>query len=49
MGETSHFSHGLHAHWGIAVASVTGHFGLELFLAALSVSQRQGYEVKLSD
>lgn len=49
MGETSHFSHGLHAHRGIAVASVTGHFGLELFLAALSVSQRQGYEVKLSD
>lgn len=34
---------------GIAVVSVTGHFGLELFLAALSISQRPDYEVKLSD
>lgn len=34
---------------GIAIVSVTGNLGLELFLAALSISQRQGYEVKLSD
>lgn len=34
---------------GIAAVSVIGNFGLELFLAALSVSQRQDYEVKLSD